>query len=157
MSFIRRVIRSLKHRRAWSKPVDIYRTISRSTNLSTGVDTIVRQKLHIKRAIVSPPQTQFQAPQSNPSGSMKFGGFLEMQTTSVILDGRDVGDFEINIEDCQVVIAKQRYEIYRVQPYNKEAYVLTLKAIQGALVEAIQDSERADNLIFIENYTGSLL
>lgn len=135
MSFITPVISRLVARMP-GKPVSIYKTTSRSNNLETGKDTVVREVKQIPKATILPEKMQFVASQANVS-SAKFGGFLPLLTTDIYIRGRDVSGFEINIEDCQVVVGSRVYEIVRVQDYGGEATILTVKVAVGVTLEEI--------------------
>lgn len=150
MSFIRGTISRLKRR--FGASIQVYKTISRTHNLDTGKDIVDRQVVTIPKAIVFPPQLQFQLSPAGAFNTVKVGGLLQSDVTTALIDARDLKGMELNTEDCQVVHKKERYEISKVENYNDEAFLLSMKAIRGVPLELIYEPKLSDKVLFSEGY-----
>lgn len=155
--FISGVISRLKKR--YPMVVDFYRVTSRSKNLETGRESLVRERLTIKQAVNMPYDFNFTpgVPLSKP---FNFGGFMEAQTATVLIDGRDVtpADFFTKLEDLYAVIGGQKYEITKIQEYPiRLAYIVAIKGLPGASLEQSFEIDVAETFYFGTSlYWGTL-
>jgi hypothetical protein len=137
IQFIRRNIRMLK--KDYGNPITVYRQNSATTNYETGVKSVSRDSVFIKRAIVLPSRVRPEVIQSisliSSNKKVVQGGTFESGKRTFIIDRTDVDSaWTVDAQDW-IVYDGKRFDITQVDEYEyKTAWLIQAKIIEGAEV-----------------------
>lgn len=129
LRFIAQVLYRLKRR--YGEVVDIITRQSSTVNLETGVKTVTKTGVRVDRAIVLPSlihrefvyDLTFIATNKN----FTYGGHFDTQARQVIIDRKDIPDFEIKV-GMYLVFSEKRYDIKQVEEFEENtAYFIAAK------------------------------
>ncbi len=125
--FIRQVLYSLK--RQYGGTIDIYTLVSSGTNPKTGVATVVRDVIHVDRAVVLPARITREVKKSisQISANKMFvvGGTYDASRRLFIIDQDDVPDLDLT-NNSFIVYRGRKYEIEEVQEMEFETAWMTV-------------------------------
>lgn len=142
LAFLREQLYALK--RQYPFEIDLYRVTPGQTDYPSGKKIQVRQKIHIKRAIVLPLRFETVAmyTQAFLKASREFaiGAYQDIDVKRIIIDGADLPkDYEI-LPDDYIVYDHKRYEITYFEKLEHSAgYLLTAKRLLGAPVNEVHE------------------
>lgn len=140
--FIRRVLYNLK--RLYGFTLTFHKVSAEAYNRETGERTATIEIRKIKRAILLPTKllSKFEYDLAFIAAGRNFtyGGTYNTSTRTVIIDARDLGDFEIEIDDY-FIFEERRWQVSQIQDFEfQTAFVITGKEVKGTpryLVEEI--------------------
>lgn len=147
--FAKTVLYSLKRR--YGFPFDIYRNVSVSTDLETGIMTKVKRKIHIKRVIVLPTRQLrdfvYDLSYIAANKNFTYGGYFDVDDRRIIIDRKDLpSDFDINLNDW-TVFKHKRYEIKEISDFEWDRAIgLIVHSVEGAPVEEIFEQDIVNTL-----------
>ena len=142
LSFLQDELYSLKM--SYGFEAAIYRTTVGDTDLTTGKKSLTKTKISVEKAIVLP--VKFETMQFISAAILKaartfaYGGFQDVETKRIILDGAELPDgFEVLPEDYFVYDHK-KYEIVYAEKLEQDAgYQLIVKRLTGTPVNEIHE------------------
>lgn len=104
-------------------PVDLYYSLSFTSNVTTGDNTPTKSKCYIQRAVVTSLVSKYRmfAPTD---------GLYQRTDTLILVDWRDLASYTKNSEDYFVISGK-RYDIVTVEYIANEGYVFVVREVQN--------------------------
>jgi hypothetical protein len=151
---IQRTLYMLK--RQYGGTIDIYTLTSSGTDQETGVVTLVKDIVHVDRAIVLPAQMQREVRKSisQISANKMFvtGGTYDSGRRIFIIDREDALTLDIT-NNTYIVYRNRKYEIESYQEYEFESgWIVVGRELVGEVPEQIHLLS-ADNLLNLEGAT----
>lgn len=152
---IQRTLYMLK--RQYGGTIDIYTLDSSLTNQETGVVTMVRDVVHVYRAIVLPARMQREVRRSisqiSANKTFVVGGTYDAGRRIFIIDRDDAPDLDIT-NNTYVVYRNRKYEIESFQEYEFDAgWIVVGRELVGEVPEQIHIL-KADNLLDLQGATN---
>jgi len=143
--------------RQYGGTIDIYTLISSTTNQETGVTTIVKDVVHVNRAVVLPAKIlkEVRKSISQISANKMFvvGGTYDAGVRIFIVDRDDAPDLELT-SNSYLVYRNRKYEIQSFQEYEFEAgWIIVGRELIGEVPEQIY-LLNADSLLTLEGATN---
>lgn len=153
--FIRRVLYSLK--RGYGFPLTLHKIVSETYDRETGKRTAVIQIRKIRRAIILPStlQSKFDYDLAYVASNRNFtyGGTYDTSLRKVIIDARDLGDFEIELEDYFIYNGR-RYQVSKIDEFEfQTAFLIIGKEVKGTPRYLIEEIALEDTLQFTQEVT----
>lgn len=157
--FITQVLYRLKRR--YGQVVDIVHRTSSTTNLETGVKTVVRDSHRVNRAIVLPSlihrefvyDLTFIATNKN----FTYGGHFDTTQRRLIIDRKDLpSDFEIKVGYYFISDGK-RYEVKQVEEFEeRRAYGIIGKESTDIETSNVVEVQTASDLLLSQTGEGEV-
>jgi len=156
LRFISQVLYRLKRR--YGEPVTIYYRISSTTNLETGVKSVIADSVDVARVIVLPSKIHrefvydltFIATNKN----FTYGGHFDTTERQLIFDRKDLADFEIKV-GMYLRFAGHRYDVKQVEEFEERTGYF-VKAKQSIEADAIHTIHAvADSDLGLEPNAGA--
>jgi hypothetical protein len=143
--------------REYGGTIDIYTLTSSTTNQETGVTAIVKDVVHVDRAVVLPAKIlkEVRKSISQISANKMFvvGGTYDAGHRIFIVDRDDAPDLEIT-SNSYLVYRNRKYEIASFQEYEFDAgWIIVGRELIGEIPEQIHLLS-ADNLLTLEGATN---
>jgi hypothetical protein len=138
--FIRRTLYSLK--RQYGNAIDLYKLIDTETNYKTGVKTVSKSVVTIRKCIILPVKIAREVVQTithiSANKMFIYGGSYDAGTRMFIIDARDLpNNYEI-VNDDWLVYNNRRYEIKSIEEFEQHtAWVIVAKEVKGVEPEQI--------------------
>lgn len=137
---IRRALYSLK--RDYGAKIDIYKLVNSETDVRTGVKTVTKSMVSIRRGIVLPEKLDRTVQQSISliSSNKQFvsGGTYDVGIREFIIDRRDCRSLESLSADDWIVYNGGKYQIKNVQAFEAESgWIVAAKHLKGEVPERI--------------------
>jgi hypothetical protein len=153
---IQRTLYMLK--RQYGGTIDIYTLVSSVSNQETGVTTLVKDIVHVDRAVVLPAQitrvVQRSISQISANKMFVVGGTYDAGQRIFIVDHDDAPDLDIT-DNSYIVYRNRKYEIQSYQEYEFEAgWSIVGRELVGEVPEQIY-LLKADNLLNLEGATNA--
>lgn len=153
--FIRRNIRMLK--KEYGSPITIYKLNETNTNVKTGVKTVDRDSIFIRRAVVLPNYLTREQIQSisliSANKKIVQGGTFDPGRRRFIIDRSDVPNWELAHDDW-IVYDGKRFNIKIIDDFEQNtAWYITASEIAGVIPE--QDRYGYPNHLIEFNQTVS--
>ena len=154
--FIRRNIYAMK--RQYGARVDLYRILSSETDHLTGVKTVVKEVLRIRRAPVLPYRMKRDVTQTisiiSADKQFVYGGFYDASRREVIIDARDLPrGTEIRPEDY-LVFEGERWDVTGIEKFEYDTgWVVTAKNLPNMPAYEIHDLVVTQDLSLVEAAT----
>ncbi len=115
-------------------PLAAYRRNPDTVNLETGRQTIVEEKLAVRKGIVLPVSIFGKLYKHAGNPDFNYGGDLGIQERVFIIDRRDLRGEELTDEDY-IVYKRKRYSIDLLKGFeDAQCYYLLGKAVEGTEV-----------------------
>lgn len=135
--FIRRNIRMLK--KDYGSPITIYKLNDTTTNIKTGVKTVNRDSVFVRRAVVLPNRLTREQIQSisliSANKKVVQGGAFDPGRRRFIVDRSDVSNWELSQDDW-IVYDDKRYDIKSIDDFEQNtAWYIVAKEIEGVTPE----------------------
>lgn len=132
--FVKQLLYNLKKDYGFS--LDIYRVVTSSVDVTTGVKTVQREKHRIRRAVVLPAilarKFSYDLSYIAANKNFTYGGFYDTNTRIFIVDQVDLPKGFNLTEDDYVVYDTQRYEIRQFEALeHRQGYLITAKQTVG--------------------------
>jgi hypothetical protein len=145
---IKRVLYMMK--RQYGGTIDIYTLTSSTTDQATGVTVIVKNVVHVNRAVVLPARMQREVKKSisQISANKMFvvGGSYDAGRRIFIIDRDDSPDVDIT-NNSYIVYRSRKYEIESYQEYEFESgWIVVGRELIGEAPEQIH-IVKADSLL----------
>jgi hypothetical protein len=139
--------------RQYGGTIDIYTLTSSTTNQETGVTTIVKDVVHVNRAVVLPAKIlkEVRKSISQISANKMFvvGGTYDAGARIFIVDRDDAPDLELT-SNSYLVYRNRKYEIESFQEYEFESgWIIVGRELIGEVPEQIY-LLRADSLLELQ-------
>ena len=143
--------------RQYGGTIDIYTLTSSTTNQETGVTTIVKEVVHVNRAVVLPAKIlkEVRKSISQISANKMFvvGGTYDAGARIFIVDRDDAPDLELT-SNSYLVYRNRKYEIQSFQEYEFEAgWIIVGRELIGEVPEQVY-LLNADSLLSLEGATN---
>lgn len=153
--FIQRVLYSLK--RGYGFPLTLHKVSSETYNTETGKRTAIIQICKIKRAIILPStlMTKFEYDVTFTAANRNFayGGTYDMSIKKIIIDAKDLGNFEIELEDY-FIFDKRRWQVNNIQEFEfRTAFFVVGKEVKGTPRYLVEEIALEDTLQLIQEIT----
>ncbi len=147
---IRRVLYSLKNEYGFA--VTFYNISTETVDYKTGARENVTEHLNVRKAVVLPRKLtqkfEFDLAYIAAGKNMTYGGLYNTGTRKIIVDRRDVGDFEIKV-DGYFTWQGNRYQIAEVVDVEFDTGWLILgRVVDGAIRNKIVDLKAESPLTF---------
>ena len=158
LSLKRTITRTLyMMKRQYGGTIDIYTIVSSTTNQETGVTTIIKDVVHVDRAIVLPAQMTREVKKSisQISANKKFvvGGTYDAGRRVFIIDRDDTPSLDIT-NNSYIVYRTRKYEIESYQEYEFEAgWIVVGRELVGEIPEQIH-LLKADSLLNLQGVSN---
>lgn len=160
LRFISKVLYKLK--RDYGSRVDLYHQVSETVDLTTGVKTVTKEKITVKRAILLPTVIRsnfaYDLAYIAANKNFTYGGIFSTDTRDIIIDRGDIKNFTFDdYKNIYIIIDGRRYEIteYKELDY-KSAYHLKIKVTQGAQLSQIVDAKIHDRIVASDETESTL-
>lgn len=147
LRFISQVLYRLKRR--YGEAVIIYNRLSSTTNLETGVKSVITESVIVKRAIVLPSKIHrefvydltFIATNKN----FTYGGHFDTTERQLIFDRKDLPNFEIKV-GMYLLFKSRRYDVKQVEEFedNTGYFVTAKQSIEADATHTIQVNAHSD-------------
>lgn len=135
--FIRKLLYTLK--KGYGFRVTFYKITSETINLETGERTPVITYQKVNKVIILPAELQRQFESNVQTKPFKYGGYYDTAIRKLIVDPRDLGDFEIEDGDYYIWEGK-RYEVSKTFDLENQSAILVLgRNVEGSIRYMIQD------------------
>jgi hypothetical protein len=135
--FIRKLIYTLK--RGYGFPVTFYKVTDETLNLETGERTPTIEYKKVNKTIILPSELQRKFETDSVSKSFNYGAYYDTALRKVIIDTRDLADFNIDVDDYFIVDG-ERFTVGRVfNLYNGTAFLVIGRQVEGGIRYAITD------------------
>lgn len=133
----------------YGRPIGLYKRTT-SITVTTGHKVLVRQKIHIRKAIILPSLDTIRG--SLDSALSKPGGYIEIADQNVIIDPRELPKgFIVEPDDYVIFDDHTRYEVQSVDTVQFQGgLMLYLKRSKGAQISQIYDIKIKDKLILFQ-------
>jgi len=146
---IRMALYALK--RDYGAPIDIYKLVSSSTDVRTGVKSVTKTVTHVRRAIVVPSRIDRIAQQtiSLISANKQFvtGGTWDASQREFIIDRRDVPVLPELTADDWIVYNSRKYQVRQIEAFEVDAgWVIVARELVGEVPEQIFDLSAESHL-----------
>lgn len=156
--FIRRTLYGLKRRYGGS--VTFHRVEDENLDLKTGKKNVDKSVWVVKRAIVLPSDVQpkFVYDLSFIANNKEFttGGIFDTGPRRLILDSRDLGDYEPRMRDY-FTFDGSRYEVVRASRFEfNTGWIIVGQEVQGAVVSEVHPEVVNQRCIFSDDASGVL-
>ena len=143
--------------RQYGGTIDIYTLTSSTTNQETGVTIIVKDVVHVNRAVVLPAKIlkEVRKSISQISANKMFvvGGTYDAGARIFIVDRDDAPDLELT-SNSYLVYRNRKYEIQSFQEYEFDAgWIIVGRELIGEVPEQVY-LLNADNLLTLEGETN---
>jgi len=140
-------------KRQYGGSIDIYTLTSSITNQETGVTTIVKDVVHVDRAVVLPAQMQKEVRKSisqiSANKTFVVGGTYDAGRRIFIVDRDDTPALDLT-NNSYLVYRNRKYEIESFQEYEFESgWIIVGRELIGEVPEQIYLLS-ADNLLTLE-------
>jgi hypothetical protein len=152
---LKRMIRQTLYmlKRQYGGTIDIYTIASSTTNQATGVTVIVKDVVHVDRAVVLPARIQKEIRKSisQISANKMFvvGGTYDAGRRIFIVDRDDTPELDIT-SNSYLVYRNRKYEIESFQEYEFESgWIIVGRELIGEVPEQIY-LLRADSLLELQ-------
>lgn len=146
--FIRRLLYTLK--RGYGFAITLHKITDETQNYQTGKKIVTIQTQKINKAIILPAHMQRQFESESQPANFKYGALYDASMRQVIIDVIDLGDFNIEIDDY-IIHDERRWQVshyYKLELYS--AYVLYVKAVEGAIRHLVEEVSLETNLIITQ-------
>jgi len=156
--FIRKTLYSLK--RQYGNKVDLYKLINAETDYQTGVKTVDKSAITIRKCIVLPVKIAREAIQTiahiSANKMFVYGGSYDAGTRMFIIDARDLPiDYEI-VNDDWLIYNNRRYEIKNIEEFEQHtAWVIVAKEVKGVKPEQIYHIQLTEQFVLNSQITTS--
>jgi len=152
---IRRVLYALK--RGYGFPLTLHKVSEETYDRQSGKRTANIEICKIKRAIIMPStlQTKFEYDLAYIAAGRNFtyGGTYDTSLRKVIIDAKDLGDFEIEMDDY-FIFEGRRWQVSQISEFEfKTAYFIVGKEVKGTSRYFIREIALEDTLQFIQEVT----
>lgn len=149
---IRRVLYTLK--RGYGFPLTLHKVSEETYDHETGKRTATIQICKIKRAIIMPStlQTKFEYDLAYVAAGRNFtyGGTYDTSLRKIIIDARDLGDFEIELEDY-FIFEERRWQVSSIQEFEfRTAFLIVGREVKGTPRYLIESINIEDTLQFTQ-------
>jgi len=150
----RTIVRTLYMlKRQYGGTIDIYTLVSSGTDQETGVVTLVKDVVHVDRAIVLPARMQREVKRSisQISANKMFvvGGTYDAGRRIFIIDREDALTLDIT-NNTYIIYRNRKYEIESFQEYEFDAgWIIVGRELVGEVPEQIH-LLKADNLLNLQ-------
>ena len=144
--FIRRLLYTLK--KGYGFVITLHKITDETHNYQTGQKVVTIQTQKINKAIILPAHMQRQF--ENQPADFKYGALYDASLRQVIIDAIDLGNFNIEISDY-IVYDARRWEVshfYKLELHS--AYVLYIKAVEGAVRHLVEEVSLETNLLLTQ-------
>lgn len=140
-------------KRQYGGSIDIYTIISSTSNQETGVTTIIKDVVHVDRAVVLPARMQREVKKSisQISANKMFvvGGTYDAGRRIFIIDRDDTPSLDIT-NNSYLVYRARKYEIESFQEYEFESgWIVVGRELVGEVPEQIH-LLKADSLLNLQ-------
>jgi hypothetical protein len=147
---IRKALYSLKQEYGFE--VTFYNITSESVDYKTGQRANVTSHLNVRKVIILPRKLtskfEFDLAYIAAGKNMTYGGLYQTGTRKLIVDRRDVGDFEIKV-DGYFTWEGKRYQIDSVEDFElNTGWVIVGRVVEGAIRNMIVDLKAESPLTF---------
>jgi hypothetical protein len=144
-------------KRQYGGTIDIYTLTNSTTDQETGVTTIVKDVVHVDRAVVLPARLQKEVRKSisQISANKMFvvGGTYDAGRRIFLVDRDDAPNLEITT-NSYLVYRSRKYEIESYQEYEFEAgWIIVGRELVGEVPEQIH-LLKTDNLLDLQGGTN---
>lgn len=144
-------------KRQYGGTIDIYTLTNSTTNQETGVTIIVKDVVHVDRAIILPARMQKEVRKSisQISANKMFvvGGTYDAGRRIFIIDRDDTPNLDLT-NNSYLVYRNRKYEIESFQEYEFEAgWIIVGRELIGEVPEQIH-LLKADNLLDMQGGTN---
>lgn len=146
--FIQRVIYTLK--RLYGFTLTLHKVSSEDLDRKTGQRTATIQICKIKRAIILPSVLQTKFEHDLIQNNFAYGGLYDSSLRKVIIDARDLGDFEIEMDDY-FIFEEKRWDVSKIDAFEFDtAFLIVGKEVKGTPRYLIQEIALEDNFQLAE-------
>lgn len=140
-------------KRQYGGTIDIYTLVSSETNQETGVVTLIKNIVHVDRAIVLPAQIQREVKKSisqiSANKAFVVGGTYDANCRTFIIDREDALTLDLT-NNSYIVYRDRKYEIESFQEYEFDAgWIVVGRELVGEVPEQIY-LLKADNLLDLQ-------
>lgn len=140
-------------KRQYGGTIDIYTLVSSETNQETGVVALIKNIVHVDRAIVLPAQIQREVRKSisqiSANKAFVVGGTYDAGRRIFIIDREDALTLDLT-NNSYIVYRDRKYEIESFQEYEFNAgWIVVGRELVGEVPEQIY-LLKADNLLDIQ-------
>jgi len=154
-AFIRRVLYTLK--RGWGFPVYLHKVLSEDIDRKTGVRDATIQVQRVRLAIVLPSalmaKFEYDLAYTAANRNFTYGGTYGTSTRRIIIDARDLNNFEIELDDYFIYEGK-RWQIGKIDTFEFDTgFVIYGREVLGTPRYFVQERATEDNLQLTENIT----
>ncbi|KKN11706.1 hypothetical protein LCGC14_1023780 [marine sediment metagenome] len=143
--FIRKLIYTLK--KGYGFQVTFYKVTNETLNLETGArtPTIIYQK--VNKAIILPSDLQRKFESDSTDKGFNYGAYYDTALRKLIVDPRDLGDFNIDTDDY-FIVEGERFQVVRAfKLYNSTAILVLGRHVEGSKRYMITDAHIESTLI----------
>lgn len=135
--FIRRLLYTLK--KGYGFKVTFYKITSESLNHETGVRTPIIDYKKVNKVIILPSELQRKFESDTQTRDFHYGGYFDTAIRKLIVDPRDLGDFEIKTGDYYIWEG-ERFEVSKVFDLENQSALLILgRNVEGSVRYMIED------------------
>jgi len=148
LRFLKDLFYSLK--RDYGKTIDIYHKVE-EINIATGVKTVTRTKIKIKRAVLLSINDLILTQFKELISKRDVGGYLESDDQYLIIDRKDIpSTFRLDEGDYVILKEQERYEIKSIVRYDEFGITAIMRSIEGSNLNQILEPKIADKLVVVD-------
>lgn len=134
-AFIKKLIYSLK--RAYGFTITLHKIGSENLNYETGNKTVIITTQKINQAVLLP--AHFERINEQTSPDFKYGGYFDTSTRRILIDTKDLNNFEIEVDDYFIWDGK-RWQISEFYPYEFDAaFILIVRMVEGTPLHMVEE------------------
>jgi len=153
--FIQRVLYTLK--REYGFPAVLHKITNEEIDKQTGKRTVTIQVQKVRLAIVLPSELiakfEFDLAYTAANRNFTYGGTYGTSTRRIIIDSRDLNNFEIELDDYFIYEGK-RWQVGKIDTFEFDTgFVIYGREVKGTPRYFVQEQSVEDNLTLTEEIT----
>ena len=140
--FIRKLIYTFK--KEYGFAVQFYKVTAEVLDLQTGVSTPTIEYKKVNKVVILPSDLQRRF---ETNSDFNYGAYYDTALRKLIVDPRDLGDFNIDVDDYFIVDG-ERFQVGRAfKLFNNTAILVIGRHVEGSKRYAITDASVESTLV----------
>lgn len=153
LSFIKNVIYQLK--KEYGKYITIYKNTSNTVDFDTGIKNTVVTFRRVKKAVLLPSNLiRTFVYKSGLDPDFKEGGFIDINDRIMLIDAKDLRNFDLTMDDY-IVYSNKRWQVIKVTEFEDQAaYLVQLRVSEGSAAFDPANNIFIDTITFNQTTVG---
>jgi len=153
LNFIKDTIYQLK--KEYGQSITIYKIATSIVDYDTGVKNTTVSFKRVKKAVLLPSSLiRTFVYKSGLDPDFKEGAFIDVNDRIILIDARDIRNFEIEIDDYIIYDDKRWLVIKSTQFEDQAAYLIQLRVSEGSELFDPANNIFIDTITFIQETKG---